>query len=424
MPVRRDALRFGRLLALFTALFGAALVTAWIVYGRPRTGVDDAAIAFVYGEHLAGGHGFVYNIGGERVEGFTSPLWVALLSGLFSFFDGVELPLYVLNLLVLGLATACAAWLLDTYARFDREPKGGVGYAVVIFAAWLVAAPAYVAWSVLSLLEVGLYGSLLLLATCLLLWMLFEDRAQGKLGQGAFTGLIGLLVLARPESMLVAPVLIGLGALVWASRHGAREGARCALLPLSAYAVTLGLLVLIRISYFGYPLPNTYYAKVSPDLGYNLVQGGHYLVSFLHHNPLALIPLAAALVGTPLRAASLRSMPTKADAGDDRRRSLAEIVLGVVILTLAVVPVLNGGDHFAQSRFYQPLWPFLALYALFRARRELGEPLSGPVVAWAGRSRRLALTAALALAVVALTSGVRWDQVDRRNAAIHTRSST
>ena len=39
---------------------------------NPLTGIDDANIYFVYARNLANGHGFVYNIGGERVEGFTS----------------------------------------------------------------------------------------------------------------------------------------------------------------------------------------------------------------------------------------------------------------------------------------------------------------------------------------------------------------
>src|SRR5262249_29574096 len=41
--------------------------------------LDDAYISFRYAQHLATGHGLVFNIGGERVEGYTNWLWVLWL---------------------------------------------------------------------------------------------------------------------------------------------------------------------------------------------------------------------------------------------------------------------------------------------------------------------------------------------------------
>jgi arabinofuranosyltransferase len=37
---------------------------------------DDAMISMQYAKNLAHGHGLVWNAGGERVEGYTNPLWV------------------------------------------------------------------------------------------------------------------------------------------------------------------------------------------------------------------------------------------------------------------------------------------------------------------------------------------------------------
>ena len=53
-----------------------------------------------------------------------------------------------------------------------------------------------------------------------------------------------------------------------------------------ATAVVLGLLTLFRLQYFGYPLPNTYYAKVSPSLAYNLEDGAVYLLKYLTADPI------------------------------------------------------------------------------------------------------------------------------------------
>ena len=41
--------------------------------------IEDAAISFSYARHFAQGEGFVTYPGGERVEGFSDPLWVYLM---------------------------------------------------------------------------------------------------------------------------------------------------------------------------------------------------------------------------------------------------------------------------------------------------------------------------------------------------------
>jgi len=43
---------------------------------------DDAMISMRYAKNLAQGFGLVWNPGGERVEGFTNPLWVLFMAGL------------------------------------------------------------------------------------------------------------------------------------------------------------------------------------------------------------------------------------------------------------------------------------------------------------------------------------------------------
>lgn len=81
-------------------------------HGNPALGVDDANIFFVYAEHLTAGHGFVYNVGGERVEGFTSLLWVLLCA---PFFATMQRPeggvLAVSTLLVAVTHTVATTWL-------------------------------------------------------------------------------------------------------------------------------------------------------------------------------------------------------------------------------------------------------------------------------------------------------------------------
>ena len=61
------------------SLSSTALVSG--TFPSPATGIDDANIFFVYARNVSAGDGFVFNPGRERVEGFTSLLWV-LIAGL------------------------------------------------------------------------------------------------------------------------------------------------------------------------------------------------------------------------------------------------------------------------------------------------------------------------------------------------------
>ena len=93
--------------------------------------------------------------------------------------------------------------------------------------------------------------------------------------------LIGLLVLTRPEAVVWAPLFIAILTIRAALRTTAREALAVAALPLAAFALTLGGLTAFRLAYFGYPLPNTFYAKMSPALGYSITQGLRYLASYV-----------------------------------------------------------------------------------------------------------------------------------------------
>ena len=70
---------FKRTAQFFLILLIITLVD-FLYLGRPSIGIDDANIFMNYARHLSGGEGFVFNTGGEKVEGFTSLLWVLLCS--------------------------------------------------------------------------------------------------------------------------------------------------------------------------------------------------------------------------------------------------------------------------------------------------------------------------------------------------------
>ena len=85
-------------LLAFVCTFVSALFCFLVL--EPKIGFDDANITLNYAENIAAGHGYVYNIGGERVEGSTSPLWTAINTGAYFLPVPPEITLAVLGVLI------------------------------------------------------------------------------------------------------------------------------------------------------------------------------------------------------------------------------------------------------------------------------------------------------------------------------------
>lgn len=87
------------LILFYVFLLAAA---SWYINGKSFIGIDDANIYMVYMKNFAQGHGFVYNIGDERVEGFTSLLWTIIGSFVFLISSSPEFLLLGLNLVIVA----------------------------------------------------------------------------------------------------------------------------------------------------------------------------------------------------------------------------------------------------------------------------------------------------------------------------------
>jgi len=223
----------------------------------------------------------------------------------------------------------------------------------------------------ITLMDTCLWGFLVVL-------MIYVALLSPRSSLGVLVGSVPFFLapLSRPEAMLVAPAIIVLAAL--RGEAGRRRLPRLVLGLTTAFLVSLAAATVFRLSYFGHPLPNTFYAKVSPSPAYNLLEGGAYLLRFAFTS--GPIICAAALfllwcaVDISCRFASyLRTRHRPIAISDWELAALASVVL-------LLVPVLEGGDHFRGYRFYKPVYPVMtASLVLFLLAR-------GP----AGIHRRLA----------------------------------
>jgi arabinofuranosyltransferase len=302
----------------------AILRVAWIS--------DDAFISGRAALNAASGLGLLLNPP-ERVLGFTNPLWTLLLVPL----SLARLPTYwALMALALGTSLAFGA-VLAWRGRLQPAPFAA--------ALWLASfSLAFTQFSV-SGLENPL-SHLLLTLFC------FEYLRQGdRPGERPrwIWFLVGLIGATRLDLLLlVIPSCFWL--ILGRRRLPLREHLRRVLpgrlKPAALGLLPLGAWELFAIVYYGFPLPNTAFAKLTTSIpGWDLVrQGLWYLADSLTRDPITLLVILAS-IGLLI-------------AGR-RARDIA-LALGVGCYFLFL---LRAGGDFMAGRFLTP--PFaVALVAL------------------------------------------------------------
>lgn len=343
---------------------GLVAIATWATYrfhGSPTTGVDDAQIFLNYSTNLAHGHGFVYNVGGPRVEGVTSLLWT--LIAVLPIWVGIkpEIALLVLNVLLAGLVNSAVVIYITRGSRSVPQTPTHDGFYVFLYLLLVMASPAYITWVTITLMDVGLWSGLVTALALLTLWIP-EDNPRSSFSI-AFAAVIVFLTLTRPEALLVGPCLI----LIFCSRLSAVGGpapARKVLIRLlGVFLLTVVSVTLWRLWYFGYPLPNTFYAKVSPSPAYNLQMGKQYLGQYISTSPVvaagALVSVALTVLGFP---GLVRTWFRRREQSPIGPNALPPLVVSAMIVSLLLMlPVLTGGDHFRMFRFLQPGFPLLCL---------------------------------------------------------------
>ncbi len=345
-------MRLNSKLSLHAFVFLSLSITLaiyWWGYDKPTYGIDDANIYFVYMKHLAQGHGFVWNIGGERVEGFTSLLWT-LIGALFYKLSG-EHFVWFLFLLSFILVHFTLYNLLLFIRRCNLTADRLITNTDVIIMALLLFPLGFLEWNIMSLMETGLW---LFLIVNLTLQLCNHYLLARPVNLPLFSLMLMVMIPTRPESIAYGLLFICLLFIASATEDGFKKAIYRILPPLLSYTVTLAVVIGWRISYFGYPFPNTYYAKVSSDTKDNIVRGLSYLHKFFYEYPQAAFTVAIGLVFAAVLLAKWRREGKKLQLSPNDK---AQAILQLVIFCTLCLPVITGGDHFKFSRFYQCMMP-------------------------------------------------------------------
>lgn len=317
---------------------------------------DDAFIALRYAKNLIEHHELSYNLG-QRVEGFTSPLWVLLVSVAGAL--GGKIP-GATRLFGMG----AAALAFHALSRFWDELEPSAPRLVLAPAAALAMSAPFAAWT-LSGLETPLFVALFTLSLALLA----REARQPQLRSSLQAGLcVALCVLCRPEGATL--IAIGSAVICLPSRGWPEKRWRRLLAWFAPITLLVGGYELFRLGYYGYPLPNTFYVKTS---GEGLWQRGLGYLGFAASEFGWVVVGATALAFSYALSAALRSR--------DEHVPYSSRVL-VVCTSLAVSAHLLyvariGGDFLDLYRFLAPLLP-VTFCMLTHAAYRLFLPTAGP----------------------------------------------
>jgi hypothetical protein len=335
--------RSRHLLGLAAALVTLAHAAWWWSFA-----IDDAYITFRYAANFAAGHGMAFNPG-DRFEGLTNLGWAILLAP----FSGGDL-LYVAK----AIGIVCTLGTVGLLTRWTAEAGlGAIGTGVAL------ATFALTPWAPSHAMQ-GMETPAVMLAVTAG-WTLARRERAGGLPWASLAMAAGPWL--RPDAALI-PMILAF------SRPFDRRWARGA----GLVAASAGLLVAVKLAWFGEVIPNTFYAKTSwPPTG-----GLAYLRHFLTvPSPV----LSAALVASTALALVRPRLPAF-----------------VFAAWLAAV-TLQDGDFMLNYRLLAPVWP------------------AGCAVLGVGAEAaltRLPAFAVVAVAGVALAPAARVLRLDRLDAPV------
>ncbi len=282
--------------------------------------IDDSFITFKYAENFADGNGFVFNVGDNPVEGFSNLLWLFILAGFYLI--GFSIPL---TAKILGLLTMLASGL-SWFFYFRKDSRAYLWLAGPL----LLICPLTIFWGV-SGLELGLH--------CLLLSLLVQLTLKKS-----YYGFIPavLLILNRPEGIAIVGSLFFVLAL--SDYFNRQLKLKYYMIGFAVAVVTIGLLTLFRYDTFGYPLPNTFYAKTVYK------NNGFYEFAIMM---LRLLPFGLAFLWAIFESLKNKFRPKELSV-------VTGLFLVQVIISSSVDPVMNY-----MFRYLIPFLPLLIILTLF-----------------------------------------------------------
>lgn len=287
------------------------VITAWFT--------DDAYILFRHVANFVNGDGIVFNFG-QRIQGFSTPLWFLLISFISMFLKHILMSAMVTSI-VLSMAAFLVLYKIECKLSNSNLPL----FSPLLLLLFSI--------SFCDFSTSGLENSLshFIISVILLVTVLDNWNRYRKL----FFVLAALLILTRLDNiLLILPITILLIKTEYSLSSKSLVGLTRDLIP---GALVFTVWITFSTFYFGFPLPNTYYAKLSSGLPLEeyLIRGLYYIRDLMY-DPASFIIMVSSLI---------------ISLGSKNKTNIA-ISMGVILYLLYIIYI--GGD-FMRGRFFSVL---------------------------------------------------------------------
>ncbi len=256
------------------ALFFLLFIVSLMVFLRMAWLNDDAFITLRTVDNWVHGYGLTFNPP-ERVQAYTNPLWMFLMTGVYLIVrDGY----FTLMLLALGTTLVTIYFFIT---KVSDDP-----FAVLFGWAILMLSKSFVDFS-----GSGLENPATHLILIIFLYYFFQTEFPAPPRRLFLLSVLACLAtLNRMDSLLFfMPALV----YVFWKQHGFRD-LRQLLFGFTPFV----LWEIFSLIYYGFPFPNTYYAKLGAGVPQYLLfnQGVLYFLNSLAWDPITLVAVFIALI--------------------------------------------------------------------------------------------------------------------------------
>jgi len=291
---------------------------------------DDETITLRYVRNFLQHGQLTWNLG-ERVEGYTNFLHLIFSSLFVLFTHDYLLSPRIVNFIFFAILVVSSIRLIRK--RVDENDKDN-NILILVFLAIAITYPGMVIWSYGGL-ETVLFAVLVFLGVSTVLY------CNNSISNSVLAGILfTMAAMTRPDGLFFL-MFSGLYLLVTGIR--ARNIKPFLTLAL-VFAVLYGCYFLIRYSYYGQLLPNTFYAKTNFN-STKLQFGIRYTLRFAS-SILLIVVLAVVLIASAFFRKTL---------------NLKTLFLLGIIAFYTLYIITYGGDHMLAFRFFIPLVPIIAL---------------------------------------------------------------
>lgn len=312
---------------------------------------DDAFTSLRYANNFLNGKGLVFNPD-EKVEGFTNFLWVILLSTIKLIGNIFNISIHLEELtqtlsIIFGFTFLVSVFLLSYKIFINQKYSSFFIYSfsfVIVF--MILNSTPFLYWSV-SGMETSLFATLTLIS----IYLFIENFYSPKIALFLIVSFANSLL--RPEGIIFFFILVLIRiAINYIKRKKIKLCNRIKdsidpfinkIIPL--FVTIMSFFILFRLLYYGYPLPNTYYAKT--EFNYEFItRGFNYFMEFFQDQlfyGLILLPILVLLIKK-----------------NYEKESLTLILFSLINILLIII---IGGDVLPMGRFFLPIIPLV--YILF-----------------------------------------------------------